>query len=179
MAALLESPATADADAPEADPRFDMLRLLQLQVTSPTGAPLALQVPWDRTARDVAHALVAGTDLETPERTVRAFSQGSDDLLDVPLRLAIRHAGNPEGPAAVVLQVEGPLSSFEGVLSCVDLSDPQPHQAYPRPLDSATGERLAPFLAGEGADWFCDGSSTLECCAATRDAPHERSWVHY
>lgn len=154
------------------------LRILHLRVTSPGGTPLALQVPWDRTPRDVAHALVAGTDLETPERTVRAFSPDSDDLLDTPLRSAVRHAGNPEGPAAVVLQVEGPMSSFEGVLSCVDLAEPLPHQAYPHPLDPATGERLAPYLAGGEADWFCDGSGALECCATTREAPHERAWVH-
>ena len=168
----------ADSDAPAAAPS-DTLRVLHLRVTSPTGTPLALQVPWDRTPRDVAHALVAGTDLETPERTVRAFSQGSDDLLDVALREAIRHVGNPEGPGAVVLQVEGPLSSFEGVLTCVELADPRPHQAYPHPLDPTTSERLAPYLAGEGADWFCDGAAGLECCTSTRQAPHEHRWVHY
>lgn len=156
----------------------DTLRVLHLKVTSPTGSALSLQVPWDRTPRDVAHALVAGTVLETPERTIRAVSQGSDDLLDTPLRQAIRHAANPEGPLAVVLQVETGLDSFEAVLTCVDVAEPQPHQAYPHPLDAETGERLAPFLAAHEPDWFCDGSQGLSCCAKHHDAPQELDWVY-
>lgn len=155
----------------------DTLRVLHLKVTSPAGSPLSLQVPWDRTPRDLAHALVAGTALETPERTIRVVSPGSDDLLDAPLRQAIRHAANPDGPVAVVLQVETGLDSFEAVLTCVDVAEPQPHQAYPHALDAATGERLAPFLAAHEPDWFCDGTQGLSCCATHNETPQELEWV--
>ena len=167
--ALPTEPAAAEAE---------VLRVMELHVTSPSGAPLSLLVPWDRTPRDLAHALVAGTDLEMPDRTVRAFSQAADDLLDVPLRRALRHDGNPGGATTVILQVEGALSTFEGVLTTAGVSEPRAHEAYPHPLDAATEARLAPYLAGEQADWFCDGQSGLPCCATTRAAPSEQSWVY-
>lgn len=154
-----------------------MLRVLHLAVTSPAGEPLALHVPWDRTVRDLAHALVAGTDLETPERNVRAFSAAREDLLDTPLRDALRHAENPDGGLTVVLQVEGPLSSYEAVLTCDGVGEPEAHRSYPWPADPAAERRLGAYLAGEEADWFCDGSSAMSCCAAAREAPDQQTWV--
>jgi hypothetical protein len=155
----------------------DTLRVLHLKVTSPAGAPLSLQVPWDRTPRDLAHALVAGTTLETPERAIHVVSPGSDDVLDAPLRQAIRHAANPDGPVALVLQVETGLDRFEAVLTCVDVTEPEPHQAYPHGLDDESSQRLAPFLAAHEPDWFCDGLQGLACCAKLHEAPQDQEWV--
>ena len=160
----------------------DSLRLLGLRVASPSGGA-RVEIPSDRTAFELEPFLVA--DLGLGEgRTVRAYAPAADgrfvDLLDVPLGQALRSAANAGGHDALTIEVEpeghgGPLLSF--TVSCDDVGEPEPHRASPRGLDER-GRRLADALhAAAEPEWFCDGSSTLSCCEATRSAPGEQVWV--
>jgi hypothetical protein len=164
---------------PEAD---GSLRLLVLRVAAPSGE-VRVEIPSDRTPFDLEPFLVADLGLDE-HRTVRAYHRRADghavDVLDVPLGEALRTGPNPGGVASLVLEVEpeghgGPILSF--MVSCEAVGEPEPHRAYPRGLDEH-GRRLADALhAAAEPEWFCDGSSTLSCCEATRSAPGAQVWV--
>lgn len=160
----------------------DSLRLLALRVDAPSGGA-RVAIPSDRTAFELEPFLVADLGLGDG-RTVRAFAAGAGggfvDLLDLPLGRALRSAANPGGHEALTVEVEpeghgGPLLSF--TVSCDEVGEPEAHRAYPRGLDER-GRRLADALhAAAEPEWFCDGSSSLSCCEATRAAPSQQVWV--
>lgn len=162
-------------------PVDDKLRVLDLQVRTAAGEVLALQVPWDRNALDLEPVLVAGTPQGHPERTVLAHPEGTDavDLLEVPLGKALRHAENPDGHDTLLIRVAAEGVQHQFTVTCGEVAEPEPHTAYPRARSTPAEERVGAYLASEDADWFCDGSSTLACCATTREAPQELAWVHY
>lgn len=161
-------------------PADDSLRLLGLRVAAPSGE-VRVEIPSDRTAFELEPLLVAGLGLGD-ERTVRAYHRGADghaaDLLDVPLGEALRSALNPHGAESLVIEVEDAAADpVSFTVSCASVGEPEPHRAYPRGLDEA-GRRLAEVLhASSEPEWFCDGSSTLSCCEATRAAPEHQVWV--
>jgi hypothetical protein len=161
-------------------PAPDSLRLLGLRVAGPSGEA-RVEIPSDRTPFDLEPLLVADLSLGE-DRTVRAYRRGADglaaDVLDLPLGEVLRSAANPAGAEAVVIEAEtaqGETVPF--TVACVEVGEPQPHRAYPRGLDDR-GRRLAETLhATEEPEWFCDGSSSLSCCEATRAAPERQTWV--
>jgi hypothetical protein len=159
----------------------DSLRLLGLRVAAPSGGA-RVAIPSDRTAFELEPFLVADLGLAAG-RTVRAYASGANgfvDVLDVPLGQALRSGANPGGHGELTIEVEpeghgGPPLAF--TVSCDEVGEPEPHRAYPRGLDDR-GRRLADALhAAAEPEWFCDGSSTLSCCEATRAAPSEQAWV--
>lgn len=160
-------------------PVDDKLRVLDLQVTTPSGEVYTLELPWDRTAFDLEPVLVAGTPHDLPDRTVLAHPKDSVhvDVLETPLGKVLRHAENPEGALALVIHVETSTGLLEFTVTCSDIGEPEPHQAYPRAKGSQIAQRLGAYLATEEPEWFCDGSSTLSCCAAHREAPQGLDWV--
>jgi hypothetical protein len=167
---------------PALHPVDDKLRVLDLQVKTANGETLDLQLPWDRTAFDLEPALVAGTVHDKPARTVLAFAQGAAegvDLLEVPLGKVLQHAENPEGVPALVIQVaaEG-WQVVEFTITCSgSTAEPEAHQPYPRPIGEGAARRLNAYMATGEPEWFCDGSSTLSCCTAQREAPEHINWV--
>jgi hypothetical protein len=169
------------APAPLPTAPGEKLLLLDLQVRSAAGDLLAFQLPWDRSASDLEPVLVAGTPGDHPERVVAAFPEGTEsvDLLEVPLGQALRHPENPSGHDTLVIRVEAEGAAYEFILSCAELAEPEPHVAYPRARSEHAERQVGAYLASADADWFCDGSSTLECCATTRAAPQALSWVHF
>jgi hypothetical protein len=175
QAAALTS--AAETAAPAAETGGERLRVLHIQVTSPHGHPLSLQVPSDRTAADLESVLVHGTPFDEEGRGTHAFSPTHDNLLAVPLGAALRTPDNPHGAPAVVLQVEGKAGRFEAVLTCTAVSELEVHRAYPHGGDEPSAARVGAFLQHSDADWFCDASSGLACCAEAREAPTNFEWV--
>ena len=157
-------------------PVDDKMRVLDLRVTAPGRQALRLQVPWDRTPFDLEPLLVSGTPLDQDGRTTHAASSFGDDVLDLALGKALRHAENPDGAATLALHVEADGGALEFTVECSGVSEPEPHQPYPRVVGPASAP-LSALLAGDEADWFCDGSSTLSCCAAHRETPQQLDWV--
>lgn len=169
---------SADETASAAEePRGERLRVLHIQVTSPHGHPLSLQVPSDRTPADLESVLVHGTPFDEEGRSLHAFSPAHDNLLAVPLGAALRTPDNPHGAAAVVLQVEAKSGRFEAVLTCTAVSELAVHRAYPFGADDSSAARVGAFLQHADADWFCDASSGLACCAEARETPSSFQWV--
>ena len=157
------------------------MRVLDLKVATAAG-DARLHLPWDLTAFDLEPILVAHRSM-SDERRVTAYSKaaasGSADLLAVPLGKALRSAENPEGLDSLVIEVDSGDGPIAFTVSCADLGEPQPHLAYPRGGD-AEGKRLVEaYRTVEDSDWFCDGSSTLSCCEAARQAPEHQNWVPF
>ena len=159
-------------------PVDDHLRLLDLKVRSDRGEELLLQVPWDRRAFDLEPMLVAGTVHDDDGREVSASPEGADqDVLEVPLGKALRHAQNHDGAASIGLQVDGPKGAIHYTVSCIGLHEPQVHTPYPRAGNALAEERLRAYHLSEEPEWFCDGSSTLACCVSARETPDDVAWV--
>lgn len=159
--------------SPPADER--PLRILSVAVRMPDGARIALQVPSDRTAYDLEPLLAAATGLD--ERTVLADTPDGTDVTDVALGEALRSPENPTGSEAVTVRVAGEGRELVFTLECAGVAEPQPHHAYPRALDPQAEPLVQAYRQEQEDDWFCDGSSTLSCCEAARNAPETLPWV--
>lgn len=157
------------------------MRVLDLKVKTATG-DVRLHLPWDLTAFDLEPVLVATHGMQN-DRTVAAYHAQRNgepvDLLDVPLGKALRSAANPLGVDSLIIEVGSPQGALAFTVSCADVSEPQAHLAYPRGA-CEEGKRLVDaYRSVEESDWFCDGSSTLTCCDASRAAPEHQDWVAF
>ncbi|MFA5944601.1 MAG: hypothetical protein WC876_09065 [Candidatus Thermoplasmatota archaeon] len=157
----------------------ERMRVLDLNVKT-AGGDVRLHLPWDLTAFDLEPVLVAGHDA-TDDRLIAAYHTpvGGEpvDVLEVPLGKALRSAENPHGAESIVIHVEMPQGPLAFTVTCADVHEPQPHLAYPRGACDEGRRLVDAYRALEESDWFCDGSSTLDCCESARAGPEHQSWV--
>ena len=160
-------------------PVDEKMRVLDLHVTTARG-PVRLHLPWDLTAIDLEPLLVGhGSGADRKVLAYHAIDGETIDLLEVPLGKALRSSENPDGAESLVIQVESNEGPKAFTVRCADVTEPQPHLAYPRGGD-AEGQRLVEaYRTVEESDWFCDGSSTLSCCDAARAEPEHQNWVPF
>jgi hypothetical protein len=157
------------------------MRVLDLKVTTPQG-DLRLHLPWDLTAFDLEPVLVAAHRAGEDRKVVAYHAAASGeplDLLEVPLGQALRSPENPAGVESLVIEVETSNGPLAFTVSCADVSEPQPHLAYPRGIDEEAKRLVDAYRSVEESDWFCDGSSSLSCCEAAREAPEHQDWVAF
>lgn len=163
-------------------PVEEKMRVLDLRVTTPDG-DVQLALAWDMTPHDLEPMLTAGSAVPDDRQVIAyaAGEQGPVDLLEVPLGKALRSPENPDGAEELLVEVQlgGDSMPLTFTVRCGGLSEPEPHLAYPRAADPGGQRLVEAYRSVEESDWFCDGSSSLSCCAAARDEPESQTWVAF